>query len=481
MEATKQQTDKGFIWSAVERFSVQGIQFIFQIILARLLNPSDYGVIAMLAIFIAIAQSFIDSGFTNALIKKTNRTDIDFSTVFYFNILISIVIYFFLYIFAPLIARFYRTPELVNITRVYMLSLPISALGAIQRTQFTIKVNFKDQAIASFLGALIGGIVGVILASQKYGAWALVFSALATNLITTIVFWLRSPWRPGLKFSFTSLRSMFSFGSKLLFSGLLDTAYKNLYQFVIGKRFSKQDLGYYSRADQFAQFPSSNITGIMQRVTYPILCTMADDNDKLLAAYRQYIKLSAYIVFPLMIGLAAVAKPLVNVVLGQKWGFAATILQIICFSYMWYPIHAINLNFLMVKGRSDLFLRVEIVKKVLGICILLVVMNFNVQVMAAGNIISSLIALFINTYYTKKLAGYGIAKQFKDILPCLMLSLISSIPAFLLSKFFPTNGLILTASIIIAVAIYILASKVLKLNEFIQVKSNLMSMIHTKK
>ena len=481
MNTTKQKTSKGFVWSTIERFSVQGVQFIFQIILARLLNPSDYGVIAMLAIFMAIAQAFIDSGFNNALIKKVNRTDVDFSTVFYFNILISIVIYFFLYIFAPFIARFYRTPELVNITRVYMLSLPISALGAIQRTQFTIKVNFKDQAIASFLGALIGGIVGVILASQKYGAWALVFSALATNLITTIVFWLRSPWRPGLKFSFTSLRSMFLFGSKLLFSGLLDTAYKNLYQFVIGKRFSKQDLGYYSRADQFAQFPSSNITGIMQRVTYPILCTIADDNDKLLAAYRQYIKLSSYIVFPLMIGLAAVAKPLVNVVLGQKWGFAATILQIICFSYMWYPIHAINLNFLMVKGRSDLFLQVEIIKKIVGVCILLIVMNFGVQVMAVGNIISSLIALFINTYYTEKLAGYGIVKQLKDILPCLMLSLISCIPAFLLSKFFPTNGLILAASILIAVAIYILASKVLKINEFIQVKSNLMSMIHTKK
>lgn len=478
---TLQSTSKGFFWSAIERFSVQAVQFIFQIILARLLSPSDYGLIAMLAIFMAIAQAFIDSGFTNALIKKLDRTDKDFSTVFYFNLLISIVIYILLYLGAPFIAKFYRTSELTNITRVYMLSLPIIALGAIQRTQFTIKVNFKDQAIASFSGALAGGIVGIVLATQGYGAWALVGSALATNIVTTIIFWIRSTWRPRWEFSLVSLRTMFSFGSKLLFSGLLDTAYRNLYQFVIGRRFSKQDLGYYSRADQFAQFPSSNITGIIQRVTYPILCTIADDDEKLLAAYRQYIKLAAYIIFPLMIGLAAIAKPLINVVLGQKWQFASIILQILCFSYLWYPIHAINLNLLMVKGRSDLFLRVEIIKKVVGICILLIVMNFSVELMAIGNVASSFIALFINTYYTKRIIGYGIRDQVKDILPCLILSISSCVPAFVLSQLFPNNGLIMLLSIILAVVIYLLISNIMKIDEFVQVKSSLVTLVQNRK
>ena len=478
---TELSNGKSFFWSAIERFSVQAVQFIFQIILARLLSPSDYGLIAMLAIFMAIAQVFIDSGFTNALIKKLDRTDKDFSTVFYFNLFISIVIYILLYLGAPFIAKFYRTSDLTDITRVYMLSLPIIALGAIQRTQFTIKVNFRDQAIASFSGALAGGIVGIILATQGYGAWALVGSALATNIVTTIIFWIRSTWRPRWEFSIVSLRTMFSFGSKLLFSGLLNTAYTNLYQFVIGRRFSKQDLGYYSRADQFAQFPSSNITGIMQRVTYPILCTIADDDEKLLAAYRQYIKLAAYIIFPLMIGLAAIAKPLINVVLGQKWQFASIILQILCFSYLWYPIHAINLNLLMVKGRSDLFLRVEIIKKVVGICILLIVMNFSVELMAIGNIASSFIALFINTYYTKKMIGYGIRDQVKDILPCLILSISSCVPAFVLSQLFPNNGLIMLLSIVFAVVIYLLISNIMKIDEFMLVKSSLVTLVQNRK
>jgi len=260
----------------------------------------------------------------------------------------------------------------------------------------------------------------------------------------------------------------------------LNTAYKNLYQFVIGRRFSKQDLGYYSRADQFAQFPSSNITGIMQRVTYPILCRIADD-EKLLAAYRQYIKLAAYIIFPLMIGLAAIAKPLINVVLGQKWQFASIILQILCFSYLWYPIHAINLNLLMVKGRSDLFLRVEIIKKIVGICILLIVMNFSVELMAIGNIASSFVALFINTYYTKKMTGYGIRDQVKDILPCLILSISSCVPAFVLSQLFPNNGLIMLFSIILAVGIYLLISNIMKIDEFVLVKSNLVTLVQKRK
>jgi O-antigen/teichoic acid export membrane protein len=261
----------------------------------------------------------------------------------------------------------------------------------------------------------------------------------------------------------------------------LNTAYTNLYQFVIGRKFSKQDLGYYSRADQFAQFPSSNITGIMQRVTYPILCTMADDDDKLLAAYRQYIKLAAYIVFPLMVGLAAIAKPLIIVILGQKWESTAIILQIICFSYLWYPIHALNLNLLAVKGRSDLFLRVELLKKIIGISILLVVMRFNLKVMAIGNIISSIISLFINTYYTNKLLSYGILKQVRDIVVYLLLSICSCLPAFILCKVFNSNVLLLASSILISVSTYMLLSRILRIPEFPMIFGSLSNAVRENK
>jgi len=467
----------GFLWSAIERFSVQVVQFIFQIILARLLSPSDYGLIAMLAIFMAIAQTFIDAGFSNALIRKSERTDVDYCTVFYTNIGLSVVAYILLYLLSPAIAAFYKVPRLTSIARVYMLSLPIIAFGAIQRTQYTIKIDFKEQAIATLLGALCGGILGVILAVLRHGPWALVFSALATQTVTAAVFWLRSSWRPKLHFSLASFRSMFSFGSKLLLSGLLNTIYTNLYQMVIGKRFSSAELGYYSRADQFTQFPSSNISGILQRVTYPILCSLSNDEAALMENYRKYLRMSAIIIFPLMIGLAAVAEPFILLVLGPKWTFSAKILQILCFSYMWYPIHALNLNLLLVKGRSDLFLRLEIAKKIIGVSILAIAMNFNVLVMAVGTIASSLIALFINTYYSKKLAHYGLLQQIKDIMPGLLGSLLACLPAYLIGKAMQPNILILGLSIVISVALYFLIMSKMKMNEFISAKIVVMDIL----
>ncbi|MEJ5183859.1 MAG: lipopolysaccharide biosynthesis protein [Rectinemataceae bacterium] len=462
---------KGFFWSAIERFSVQAVQFLFQIILARLLSPGDYGLIAILAIFMAIAQTFIDAGFSNALIRKSDRNELDYCTVFYTNIGLSIVAYAVLFLLSPIIAAFYRIPRLTSIARVYMLSIPVLASAAIQRTQYTIKVNFREQALATLSGTLVGGIVGVILAVLKYGPWALVFSALATHMVTAAVFWMRSSWRPKLQFSFASFRSMFAFGSRLLFSGLLNTLYINLYQLAIGKKFSSVDLGYYSRADQFAQFPSSNISGILQRVTYPILCSLSRDEIRLMEAYRKYLKLSAMIVFPLMIGLAAVSESFITLLLGSKWLFSARILRILCFAFMWYPIHAMNLNLLLVKGRSDLFFRLEIIKKVIGISILAITLNFNILVMAAGSIISSLIALFINTYYSERLAGYGLLQQFNDIAPFLIVSLMACLPAYLLAKFMQPNLLVFFLSIALSAVLYAAIIEKMKIQEFAAVKT----------
>jgi len=475
MQSIKTKTARGIIWSFIERFSVQGIQFIFQIILARLLSPSDYGIIAMLAIFMAISQSLIDAGFTNALIRKNDRTDLDISTVFYFNIFISIIIFIILFISAPSISDFYNTPPLVSITRVYAIVLLVNALGAIQKTIYTINIDFKSLAKASLVAALISGLIGIYFATKGLGAWALVYSAIANSLITTLIMWINSAWRPKLAFSMVSLRQMFAFGSKLMLAGLLNTIYTNLQQMVIGKKFSKQDLGYYSRADQFAQFPSANITGIFQRVTYPVLCKLSDNGETLLSAYRKFIRFSAYIIFPLMLGLAAIAKPLVAIVLGDKWLFAGTILQIICLSYMWYPIHSINLNVLQVKGRSDLFFRVEIIKKVVGISILLMTMQISVIAMAIGTIFSSLIALVINTYYTKKLLSYGLIQQLKDLNDIIAISFISCIPAFIISLKFYNNIIALVISIMLAIVIYIALSKIFKIGEFLEMTNMIKS------
>ncbi|MEA4967220.1 MAG: lipopolysaccharide biosynthesis protein [Bacteroidaceae bacterium] len=422
-ESLKNKTVKGVFWSSIERFSVQGVQFIIQIIIARILLPSDYGLIGMLTIFLAVSQSLIDSGFSNALIRKQNCSDTDYSTVFYFNIIVGILLYGVLYILAPFIASFYRTSELINITRVVAITLFINSLTVVQRAKLTRNVDFKTQTKASLTAAIVSGIIAIIMAYSHYGVWALVIQSVLNGLITMILLWILSKWIPRNVFSRQSFKEMFSFGSKLLVSGLIDTLYRNLFTLIIGKQFNKADLGYYTRADQFAQLPSSNLTGIFGRVTYPILSTLQNDDKRLEEVYRKYLRLSAFGIFPLMTGLAALASPLIILLLTEKWAGVVILLQIICFSYMWYPIHAINLNLLQVKGRSDLFLRLEIMKKGIGIAMLFITVPIGINAMCIGSIATSIIALIINTHYTGKLINVDFLKQMKDLFPILLYAL----------------------------------------------------------
>lgn len=422
-ESLKQQTVKGVIWSSIERFSTQGVQFLIMIIMARLLTPKDYGLIGMVAIFLAVSQSLVDSGFSQALIRKQNRTEEDNSTVFYFNIIISCILYIILYISAPFVADFYTQPELTNVMRVICLGVILNSLAVVQRALLTVKIDFKSQAKASLTASIFSGIIGIILAYNKFGVWALVVQQLLNLSTNTLLLWGGSYWRPKTIFSWHSFKELFTFGSKLLVSGLIDTLYKNIYPIAIGKLFNASSLGHYTRAQQFSEFPSSNVTGIIQRVTYPVLCGIQNDLKKLETIYRKFLKLSAFIIFPLMIGLAAVAKPFINIMLGTQWEFCGQLLQIICFSMMWYPIHAINLNLLQVKGRSDLFLRLEIIKKVIATLILCITIPMGLVAMCVGQIFSSLIALVINTNYTGKLIQVGFLRQMRDLLPTLLLSL----------------------------------------------------------
>ncbi len=465
-ESLKQQTIKGVIWSSIERFSVQGIQFLIMIIMARLLSPNDYGLIGMLTVFISIAQSLIDSGFSQALIRKQNRTETDNSTVFYFNIGVGICIYLLFYLIAPLISQFYNTPELTAIMRVISLGIIFNSLAVVQRALLTIQINFKTQAKASLIAAIVSGIIGITMAYKGFGVWSIVMLQLVNLSLNTILLWSFTGWHPTSKFSKDSFCELFAFGSKLLASGILDTLYRNIYLIAIGKLFTASRLGYYTRAQQFSDFPSSNLTGVLQRVTYPILCKIQDDTERLAQAYRKFLRISAFLIFPLMVGLSAVSEPFILLLLKEQWHFAAVILQIISFASMWYPIHAINLNLLQVKGRSDLFLRLEIIKKILGITILCVTVPIGLIAMCYGQIVSSLIALVINTYYTGKLINVGFIRQMKDLTPTLVLVVTMWIIIhFGILPFCSNNIIKLITGIIIGIIYYLGAAWMFKFPE----------------
>ncbi len=422
-DSLKHKTVKGTVWSSIERFSVQGIQFLVMILMARVLTPGDYGLVGMLVIFISISQALIDSGFSQALIRKQDRSEVDNSTVFYFNIAVGFILYFILFFSAPLIASFYDEPALIELTRVISLSIVINSFVVVQRALLTVNIDFKTQAKATLSGAVVSGIIGISMAYSGFGVWSIVAQQLTNLVIVAVLLWIFSKWRPSFLYSWSSFKELFSFGSKLALSSILDCIYKNLYLIVIGKVFKASDLGYYTRAHQFAEFPSSNVSGIVQRVTFPVLCSIQGDDQRLRTVYRKSLRVSAFVVFPLMMGLAGVAEPFIFVILNEQWAFAGQLLQIICFSMMWFPVHAINLNLLQVKGRSDLFLKLEIYKKIIGLAILVATVPMGLVAMCYGAILNSILALIINTYYTGKLIDVGFVRQIRDLAPTILYSL----------------------------------------------------------
>lgn len=462
----KSTTLKATAWSSVERFSVQGIQFAVMIIMARILTPADYGLVGMLTIFIAISQSLIDSGFSQALIRKQNRTITDDSTAFYFNIAAGIILYLILFFCAPLIAEFYNQPILTPLTRAIGLGLIFNSLAVVQRAMLTVKLDFKTQAKASLTGAMISGIVGIVMAYKGFGVWSIVVQQVSNLALTTVMLWILSSWKPRLLYSWQSFRELFGFGSKLMLSGLLDTAYRNIYLIVIGKVYKASDLGYFTRAQQFSDLVATNFTGIIQRVTYPVLCNIQSDDERLGDVYRRLLKMTCYLMFPLLAGLASIAKPLVITFLTEKWLFSATLLVPLCLTGMWYPVHALNLNLLQVKGRSDLFLKLEIFKKILAVCILCVTIPFGIMTMCWGMLLNSVLALFINTYYTGKLIGQGFLNQMKDIYPYLLMSLATGgIVYVTLNNISLSPSVLFLIGVAENIAVYAVFSKMFRINE----------------
>lgn len=421
-ENLKSKTKVGLYWSFFNQFAGYGMNFVIGIVMARLLSPSDYGITALPAVFMLVAQQLQDGGLGDALVRKPEMTEEDLSTSFYYSIGVGIFLYAVLFFAAPWIADFYNTPVLVPLMRITALGFLYGPLATPQTVIMRRRLDFKTPTKIAIFNRIIGAIVGIALALMGYGLWALVISGFVTGIIYLILTWLAVRWLPKTGWSKASFKYLWNYGNKLMASGLLDTLYNNIAPVFIGKYYSPAQLGVYNRAQSYASMPSSNITGVISNVTFPVLSKMHDNDEALAYNYRRMLKVSAFVIFPVMMGLSSLARPLVITMITAKWEGCIILLQIICFSMMWYPIHAINLNLLKVKGRSDLFLRLEIIKKVLGLCILCFSLPMGLVVFCSCGIASSLIALIINTYYTGKLIKVGFFKQMKDLLPIFTLS-----------------------------------------------------------
>nr|AXL04964.1 hypothetical protein [Aeromonas hydrophila] len=426
--ATK--TTEALKWSALERFLTQGIQLAITLLLARLLGPTAFGLVGMLAIFIAIANVFVDSGFTSALIRKTDRNESDYVTAFYYNIVVAGFCYMGLYISAPFIAAFYQQHDLVVLLRVLGITVVINGFMLIPKVKLSIVMDFKTQAKISVISVFVGGCTSIALAMNGYGVWALIVQTLVNASCNVLLFNILVPWWPRVKGSKQSFLYLFGFGSKLLLSGLLEVAYNNLCQLIIAKKFTPAAVGQFTQANQLASVPSITLTGILQRVTFPLFSQLQHEPEKMADGYRFAIKIAAIVIFPLIMGLGLISEPLLTSLLGSQWQPASILLTVLCIGYMLYPIHAINLNLLQVIGRSDLFLKIEVVKKIIGVAILLVSIPYGVLAMAIGLSITSYIALLLNTYYTAKLTHISQWQQFKDLAPIWIAVILSTLLAF---------------------------------------------------
>lgn len=434
MGSIKEDTAHGVKWSLAERIATQGIQFALGFILARLLTPSDYGLVGMLAIFIAVSENIVDSGFSKALIRKKNRDETDFSTAFYFNVAVGLGCYAALYASAGAIAEFFGSPELRELTKVMALTLLINSLGVVQTARLTIAVDFKSQAKASASAALASGLLGVWLAYSGMGVWALAWQAVAKSVINTSILWYTAHWQPQLKFSFKSFNTLFGYGSKLLAASIINTIHGQLTTLVIGKWHTAAALGNYTRGQQFATLPSYQVTSVLQRVTFPILARLQDDRLALIGAYRKYVRGSSLGIMFMTMLLVSLAKPTVELLLTDKWAGAVAYLQVYAFAVMFDHINQINMNLLQINGRTGLFLRLEVTKKLISLAMLAASVPFGVMAICLSRVAYAQVAVLINTWSTGRIYGLGYRTQSRDFMPYLLISALCCAPAYALSE-----------------------------------------------
>ncbi|MEK3954459.1 lipopolysaccharide biosynthesis protein [Psychrobacillus sp. FSL K6-1464] len=462
------KTTRAIVWSFTELMANYGIQFIIQIVLARLLVPEHFGVFGMILVFIAISNSIVDSGFTQALIRDQQTTQEDYSTVFFFNLGISIILYGILFISSKGISVFFEEPQLIEIIRVLSIVIIINAFAIIQRVMLMKKIDFRTITKISVISSVISGTLTIIVAVLGFGVWSLVVNMIAVQLIQTLLLIIYNRWLPSFIFNYQSFKRFFSFGSKLLLSGLIDTFYNNLYFIIIGKSFSITQLGYYTNAVKVRDLASQSLASTVQRVTYPVLSSIHEDEKRIEQGFKKIIKISAFINFPLLTGLAAIGNPIFLILFGEKWMPSVIYFQLLCFAGMLYPLHALNLNILQVKGRSDLFLRLEIIKK--GLLTILIVLSFIFKLGIIGLIcaavINSYLSLLINMYYSAREISYSSWEQLKDIIPSFGISLFMGTTVYAIAPFLTENHFfLLLCQIMIGILVYVGLSKLLKVKE----------------
>ena len=460
------KTITGFLWRFLERIGAQGVQLIVSIILARLLAPELFGTITLISVFTTILSTFIDSGFGNALIQKKDADDLDFSSVFYFNITICIILYLIMFFCAPLIARFYKSDDLIAPIRVISLTLIVSGVKNVQSAFVSRTMQFKRFFFATLGGTLGAAALGIWMAYAGYGIWALVAQYVFNNAVDTIILWITVKWRPKWLFSFERLKSLFSYGWKILASSLIDTTYGQIRQLIIGKVYSPSSLAFYDRGNSFPFSIVNNVNSSINSVLFPVMSSAQDDVESLKNMTRRAITISSYIMWPLMMGLAACAEPFVRLLLTDKWLPSVPFLRIFCISYAFYPIHSSNLNAIKALGRSDLFLKLEILKKCVGLLIIVISMHYGVLAMAYGVLVGDILSQVINSWPNRKLLRYPYEEQLKDILPAIVLSFVMFGIVWSVQLLHLSNLLTLLLQIPIGVMVYLLGSRLFRLESF---------------
>ena len=455
MKYSKNNVKSAFVWSAINSIGNKAISLLLMVALAKLLGPSEYGLIAMLTVFIAVANVFIDSGLNSALIRKLNRNEKDYSTVFIFSLAVAVFLYILLYLSSPLIASFYDQIELISLTRVISLTIIINVFATIPRTILCIKLDFKKQAKSNLIGLVISGFFALILANKGFGAWALVSQQLILVTVNVVLLNIFSPWRPTEKFCRYSFEELFGFSYKLLLSGLIDTIYDNSYALIIGKSYNATQLGVFNQAKMLSMLPATTIIGVIQQVTYPIFSAENSDKNSFHSIYMKTLKLTIMIVTPVMFGLCIVAQPLVNLALGPEWKDVAPLISILTIAYVFYPISAINLNLIKVLGRSDIFLKLEIIKKINITIMLLITVPMGIAEISIGIVITSFLAMLLNTYYTSQYSSVTQLEQLMAAIPILLITLCSSMIGFISGKHIESDIFSIIVTLTVALLVYI--------------------------
>lgn len=402
---------KSIKWSALEKIFSQGLQLITLLILARILSPDSFGLIAMTGIFISIAHLFVDGGFTNALVRKGNPTEIEYSTAFYFNVFVGVVIYCLIFISSPFISGFYNEPILDEILKYLGIIVFINSFTVVHRAKLNVDLNFKLQSKVTISASLIGGSVGIFLALNGYGVWSLVFQSISTSIISLVLYLFLLKWRPLFEFDVKEFKDMFSYGSKLILSALIELGYANSFIIIIGKLYSSVQLGFFYQAQRLIEIPTNAFIGIVQRVNLPLMSKAVSD-EEVKQLFSDSIVFSTFVFTPLVCSLIILSDMLFFYILGENWLGASKYLMILCFSYIFYPLHAFNLNLLQVKKRSDLFLKLEIIKKIIGITIIIISYQYGIVALCVGIAITSILSLFVNCYYTSSICSITTKEQF---------------------------------------------------------------------